>query len=142
MFDGLDNEPQAIFVAPVDLVRWADAVRPHLARMAGESGGRYETPDIFVALAMGKMQLWLVLDGALVECVMVTEIQQYPRMRALRIIGLVGFRPLRWRKMLASVEKAARDNLHCTVIEAMHLPRLGVLLPGFKTTHWFGEKVL
>lgn len=142
MFDGIDPAVQAIYVAPLHLPVWADRVRPHLAKMAAGSGGRYEPTDILTALASGRMQLWLAMNGVSLLCVMVTEILTYPRLRAMRSVGLVGTQPRKWRGLLAAVEEAARRDFGCTMMESFHIPRFAALLPGYRTTHWLSEKLL
>lgn len=142
MFDGADPVTQALFIAPVDLARWADRVRPYLAKMADTTSGRYETSDIFAALAAGRMQMWIAIDGVDLLCVMLTELQTYPRCRAMRIIALVGHRPNKWRGLLPLVEREAKHRFGCTMMEVAHLPRFRSVLPGYRTTHWFGEKVI
>lgn len=142
MFDGADVNAQALFIAPADLPTWAARIRPHLAKMADGSGGRYETQDILVALAAGRMHLWVAIEGADLLCVMISEVQSYPRVRAMRLIGLVGHRPNKWRGMLPLVEKMAKERFGCTMMEACHTPRFKAVLPGYQTTHWLCEKVI
>ena len=144
MFDGLDAGVQALFIAPGDLVHWADAVRPHVVKMAEGSGGRYEAADLFTALASGRMLLWIALDGADIACVMLTQIEQYPRQRAMRCVGLVGHRPRRWLGLLAEVERAARETFRCDLMEALHQPAHARLLTtgGWAIWHVLSEKRL
>jgi hypothetical protein len=142
MFDGVDAAPQVVLVDTAQLASWAPHVRPHLEKMAAESGGRYFPTDILTAIASRKMQLWLVVRETNLIAVMVSEIIGYPRSRALRMIGLVGVRPRLLRKMVASVEAVAKQTLGCDRIESLHIPRFALILPGFVTTHWFSEKML
>lgn len=144
MFDGLDGGPQVLFIAPADLVRWAAHVRPHLEKMAAGSGGRYQTCDLFAALAAGDMFLWVVVDGMQIICVLMTQIMQYPRRRAMRCIGVVGHRPRRWVHLLAPVEQESRDRFGCDVMEALHPARLARLLVtgGWREFHVLSEKRL
>jgi hypothetical protein len=144
MFDGADNSVQGIFVAPRDLLRWADRIRPHVAKMAEGSGGRYEASDIFSAMATGRILLWIAMDGAEIACVMLTEIVQYPRRRAMRCIGISGSRPRRWIPLLAEVERAARERFECDLMEALHRPDHRRLLRtgGWREFHILSEKTL
>lgn len=142
MFDGLDRGAQALFVAPGDLLIWADRVRPHIAKMADGSGGRYEASDIFSALASGRMLMWVALDGVTLLCVMLGEIVDYPRVRVLRLTGLVGNQPLKWRGMLPAIEDQARRQFGCGMVESIHQSCHKVLLRGYETTHWRSEKIL
>lgn len=141
-FDGIDNTPLAHFVTPGELPVWAERVRPHLVKMAAGSNGRYEAADILTALAAGNMQLWLVLRGADLLCCLVTEIVTYPRAKAIRSVGVSGHRPLLWRKMLARVEAAAKEHFGCTIAEALHSPEHSILVPEYRTTHFFSEKAI
>jgi hypothetical protein len=142
MFDGVDTSVQALFVAPSDLLVWAARVRPHIETMAQGSGGRYEASDIISALAAGRMLLWIAVEGTEIRCVMVGEIMNYPRMRALRLTGLVGNNPWKWRGLLPLIEKQAREKFGCTMMESLHQPRYGVFLRGYRATHFLSEKPL
>lgn len=142
MFDGLDTSVRAIFVAPGDLVPWAPSVRPHIEKMAQRSGGRYEAPDIFAELAVGKMLLWVAVEGTEIRCVLVGQIMEYPRKRALRLSGIVGNHPRKWMHLLPLIEDQARQKFGCVMIESLHQPRHIRLLPGFTTSHWLSEKPL
>lgn len=118
MFDGLDSTVRPIYVAPTDVFRWAGKIAPALLRMAEGSGGRYLAPDIAASLCAGRMQLWLALDGTDIGCVLVTEIVEYPRLRAMRCVGMVGHRPRRWWHLLHELENAARSAFGCQKMEA------------------------
>lgn len=144
MFDGLDHSVQGLYVAPVDLVRWVDRVRPHLEKMAAGSDGCYETVDLLAAIASGEMLLWLVLDGAEIACVMLTQIVQYPRKRAMRCIGISGTRPRRWMPLLADVERASKAHFGCDKMQALHTPRHAALLQtgGWRQFHILSVKDL
>ena len=140
MFDGADIAVQPYFVSPSELDRWAMRVRPHMARMAKGSGGRFLTDDLFAAVAAGRMQLWVAIDGSEVACVMLTEVLTYPRMRELRCIGLVGHQYRRWMHLLEAIEQTAKTNFGCKRISALHLPRFRHLLPDYEPTHILSEK--
>lgn len=142
MFDGADTSVQALFIAPADLLAWADRIRPHIAKMAAGSGGRYRAEDIFVELAASRFLLWIALEGIEVRCVMIGQIMTYPRLRALRLTGLVGNRPWKWLSLLPAIEEQARRDFDCSRIEAMHPPRLATLLRGFRIFHLLSEKAL
>lgn len=142
MFDGALPDAMLMFVAPRDLVSWADRIRPHVVKMAAGSGGRYEAADIFAALVTGSMLLWVVLDGSAILCVCIGQVQNFPRLRTMRIIGLVGHRPRKWRHFLPALEDQARRDFGCDVMESLHMPRFLALLPGFRTSHWLSEKRL
>lgn len=144
MFDGLDTEVLPIYVAPTQLLAWMDRVRPHLAKMADGSGGRYFVQDILTAIAAGRMQLWCALRGADLLCVMLTEIHDYPQLRAMRCIGVVGHKPRLWMHLLAKVEAAAKSDFGCVRMEALHHPAHARLLRtgGWRVFHILAEKPL
>ena len=129
MFDGLDAGVQALFIAPGDLVHWADAVRPHVVKMAEVVWWSLRGELIlFTTLASGRMLLWIALEGADIACVMLTQIEQYPLRREMRCVGWLGHRPRRWLGLLAEVERAARETFRCDLMEALHQPAHARLL--------------
>ncbi len=144
MFDGLDQAVTPLYIAPNEVFRWADKIAPALLKMAEGSCGRYQASDIAAALISNRMQLWLVLDGAAIGCVLVTEIIQYPRKRAMRCIGLVGHRPRKWMHLLQNLEDTARKVFGCDLMEAFlpqgfeRLLRTG----GWSQFHVLWEKAL
>jgi hypothetical protein len=144
VFDGLDTAVQPIYVAPLHLAAWLDRVRPHLARMADGSGGRYELTDIITAIAAGRMLLWVAVRGSDLLCALVTEIMNYPRLRAMRCIGISGHRARLWMPLLANVEAAAREHFGCTRFEALHQKGHERLLRtgGWRAYHTLAEKDL
>lgn len=144
MFDGLDNDVQVLLVCPSDILRWAERIRPHVEKMAEASSGRYETADIFAALAAGRMILWPVVEGIELACVLLTEIVQYPRRRAMRMVGISGYRARRWMHLLADVERASCERFGCDLMEALHQRGHGRMLctDGWHEFHVLSEKVL
>lgn len=140
--DSLDTAVQALHVAPVDLIHWAGRIRPYIAKMAEGSGGRYLAQDLFAALAAGRMLLWIAVAGPDVKCVLISEIHNFPQMRVMRMIGLVGHQPWRWKHLLALVETKARTDFGCSIMESLHRPRFFALLRGYLTTHWLSEKAI
>lgn len=139
MFDGLDRSVSPVYVAPSEVFRWGDKIAPALLKMAEGSGGRYHAPDIAAALISNRMQLWLALEGTQIGCVLVTEIVEYPRLRAMRCVGLVGHRPRRWMHLLRDLEEAAHNAFGCDVMEAFLPPGLERLL---NTANWAPFHVL
>jgi len=144
MFDGADTTVMPFFVGADAWPTFAERVKPHLARMASGSGGRYEVYDLMHAITSGQMQLWLALEGADILCAMMTQLIVYPRMRALRCIGVVGHRPRRWMHLLERVEQCAREHMGCAVMESLHQPGHERLLRtgGWVSWHVLSEKRL
>lgn len=112
--------------------------------MAAGSGGRYEAVDIVDAIIHARMQLWVVMEGNAILGVLTTEIIQYPRLRAMRGIGVVGHRSRRWMHLLANIEHAAKTHFGCDRGEMLHAPGDDRLLTtgGWRQWHILSEKVL
>ena len=90
--------------------------------MAEGSGGRYAASDIAACVASGEFAVWRLPD-----VVLVTQDVLYPRLKVLRLIGLVGREPLKWRGMLTWIEDWARQQCYVR-IEALHPPEFACLL--------------
>jgi hypothetical protein len=143
-FDGSLDELVPLFVGITEWPRWAARIKPHLEKIAAASGGRYLAEDIAAALASGAFSLWLVLDGADIACAVISEFMQYPRLNALRIVGLVGHRPRRWMHLLKLLEISAAVNWNCARIEGVHPPGYErmLLTGGWKISRLMCEKDL
>lgn len=143
MFDGLAPGVQIFFVGPREWPAMTERVYPHIVRMAAGSGGRFFATDIASLIAVGRFHLWLAIDGTDIACTMVTEFIYYPRMKALRIVGLVGHRPRRWLHLLHQVEQCAH-NEGCSKIECLHFPGHERMLRtgGWRLFHCLAEKDL
>jgi hypothetical protein len=144
MFDGADLERQVVFVGPALWPTFAASVAPHFARMAEGSGGRFLATDIENSARAGSMQTWLMMEGPRIMAVIVTEVVQYPRLRALRGVGMVGSRPRSWTHLIARIEAAAKANFGCDIVEALHQPGHERLLTtgGWHPWHVLSEKRL
>lgn len=143
MFDGVAGlHPH--YVPPHQFSIWSDRLAPAFARMAAGSHGAYLADDIAECVASGRMQLWLVLDGADIACVMLTEIIRYPRLKAMRCVGIVGHQPRRWMHILADVERASRECFGCGRFEALVQPGHERLLRtgGWSLSHTLYHKAL
>lgn len=144
MFDGADTSVTPLLLSPQDWPHFAERLQPHLAKMAAGSGGRYEAQDIEAEVRTGRMQIWLVLEGASILCAMMTQLVVYPRSRALRCIGIVGHRPRKWMPLLARVEECARRHMGCDRMECLHQSGHERLLRtgGWAAWHMLSEKIL
>ena len=114
-------------LAVEDWPAWAYRLKPQLARMAAGSGGRYVADDIDHALWSGRMLAWVAEHRGKVVCLILTETIDYPRFRALRLVGCVGERPHTWLHLGAWLEQRAVE-LGCQRLEALHPPKLQDLL--------------
>ena len=143
MLDGVDSAVQIVFVGPPMWPAFCDRVRPHLEKMASRSDGRFLPEDIADAIACGKFQLWLALEGSDILCAFVTEVIQYPRRRAMRGIGIVGHKPRKWLHLVPKIEFAAKNLFGCDLAEALHTPgHERVLGEGWRIFHHLSEKPL
>lgn len=144
MFDCIDTSPSVSWVGPQMWPAFADRVCSHLEQMAEGSGGRYLADDIAACICDGRMQLWVIMEGHAILCVVVTEVVTYPRLRAMRYVGLVGHRPWRWMRLSAAIEAAAKQHFGCEKMEALTQPRHMALLRtgGWEVFHVLSEKVL
>ncbi|MDE2100789.1 MAG: hypothetical protein KGL39_26320 [Patescibacteria group bacterium] len=131
----MDTSVLPLFVTAATWPAFGKRVLPHLASMAEGSGGRYQRDDIVAAIMAGRMQLWLALEGAEILCAMVTQVVEYPRVRAFRCIGVVGHRPRRWTHLMDDVKRAARAHFGCSRMEAFLTPGHERLL-GPEWTPW------
>lgn len=122
----------AIYRVPVaELGAWIARVSPHIRNMAESSGGRFIGEDILDALYRDRMQLWVIQDGGEHIATCITEIIEYPRLKAIRIIAAVGTHAQRW----AHLHEAAWDwgkTQGCTKFEALTRPGWQRLLAPFR----------
>lgn len=144
MFDGLDTDVRCFYVGnqwPV----FAERLRPHIAKMAAGSGGRFEAEDIVACIECGRFHLWLMLEGSEILAALLTEIVQYPRLRAMRGIAVVGHRHRRWVEAgHAAIEMVSKQFFGCDRMEAMHQPGHERLLTpyGYEVFHYLSQKPL
>lgn len=127
---------------------WSSVLAGRVARMAEGSGGRFAAMDIDDALFDGRMHAWVALtaEGEIVESIralLVTEIIGYPRMKALRLVGLVGEDLRTWLPLWSQVERWARGQ-NCKRLEALHPEPYSKLLGrlGWSAWHVLSEKPL
>lgn len=111
---------------------WAYRLKPQLAQMAQGSGGRYVADDIDHALWSGRMRAWVAEDGERAACLLLSEVIEYPRFKALRLVGCVGEQPREWVGLGPWVEKMARC-MDCSRLEALHPPDLVWLLKAWSS---------
>jgi hypothetical protein len=144
MFDGLDPGCTPMFVGKEAWPSFAERVQPHIAKIAEGSHGRYWPEDINLNIMLGIFFLWVAIDGPDIACVLLTQVIEYPRAKAMRCIAVVGHRPRRWMHLMHNVELASKQHFGCTHMEAFHQPRHALLLRtgGWETTHCLSEKPL
>lgn len=112
--------------------------------MAAGSGGRFEAEDIRAALAADRFQAWGAIEDMALLGIVLTEVIDYPRLRAMRLIGVSARAPRRWMALLHELEQIARGEFGATVMECMHQPSHDRLLTtgGWSTFHHLSEKRL
>jgi len=112
--------------------------------MAAGSGGRFLPEDIAVQVEANLIQLWRADECGDLLAVMATQITQYPRRRALRCIGLVGARHWRWVNLFPEIERWAREEEGCDMMEAFYPSGLERVLPGdgWRVFHVLSERNL
>jgi hypothetical protein len=103
------------------LVDWYAILEDAFRLMAANSGGRWELSDIVRLIGSRDMQLWISLDGNKVEAVLLTEIVQYPRRKALRFSSCVGREWKNWTGHHRQIEEWARGE-GCDLFE-VYAPR-------------------
>jgi hypothetical protein len=143
MFDGPDPTVQPLWVSSEIWPAFADRLRPHLVKMAAASGGRHWPEDLEACIVAQRMQMWVALEGADILAALLTEMHQYPRLRVLRCIGIVGRRPRKWMHLLTAIEEVARTHLKCDRMEALHqFGHERLLGDDWAPWHMLSEKVL
>lgn len=112
--------------------------------MAAGSGGRFDADDIRAALADDRFQAWGAIENDTLLGIVLTELIDYPRLRAMRLVGVSARSPRRWMALLHELEQIARDEFGATVMECMHQRRHAVLLGtgGWREYHVLSEKPL
>jgi hypothetical protein len=134
---------RAVLINPADWPAYAERLAPALARMADGSGGRYTAADIAAEIEAGRVQCWIATDGAAIGCVLVTAFAHYPRLTALRLVGIVGSAPRAWLHLWDVVDAWARAQ-GCERTEALAPRSYDRVLRrhGFSEFHVLSERTL
>lgn len=121
------------------------AVWPHVAssveNIAARSNGRMLASDIREMIERGERILWVAVDhenGNFLGLCM-TEIQQYPRRKACRLVACVGHDRAKWTHLLGGVEGWAK-SIGCDVMEGITRRGWARDLADYKMSHIFLEK--
>lgn len=135
---------ELVLLNPVSWLSYAERCEPYVARMAAASQGRYIQEDIALAISTGQFQAWVVLEDDELIALMVTEVIQYPRKRALRGIGWVGRNPGKWVHFIQSFEQMGKYVFDCDLAEALHPPSIKMLFSrdGWSEFHRLSVKQL
>jgi hypothetical protein len=103
------------------------------------SSGRMTAEDVFTDVSRGTKQLWLGADTK-INVVVVTEVIQWPRKRALSIVLATGKDRDDWLQHMDTLEDFARSH-DCDFLETWARPGWEKIL-GWKKTHVLLEKRL
>lgn len=112
--------------------------------MASGSGGRFEASDIRACLAADRFQAWGAVEDNVLLGIVLTEIIDYPRLRAMRLIGVSARSPRRWMPLLLDLEQIAREQFGASIMECLHHPGHERLLTtgGWNVWHHLSAKAL
>lgn len=95
---------------------WA-VLEPFVTQALDEhSGGRYLAADVYYSLTEQQRQIWVAMDGTEILGVVVTEIINYPQLKAAVVFALAGKRFADWFEHVSIIEEWARSQ-GCAVIE-------------------------
>ena len=103
------------------LPEWYATIEDAFRLMAVKSNGRWEVSDIVRFVANRDMQLWVSMEGDAVEAVLLTEIINYPRKKALRFSACVGRDWQKWSGFHTPIMEWGREN-GCDLFE-VYAPR-------------------
>lgn len=116
-------------------------IAPVVRRAVERAGGRYSAEDIRAAIVSREMQAWVAWNGRGLRAFAVTQIVDYPGMRAARILLATGEDREDWLPHLATIEAWAKAD-RCKVIEAFARPGWERVLKDYAKTHVILEKRL
>jgi len=101
--------------------RWR-YIAPLLAKSTLRAGGAYEPVDVLRAAFAGQFGIWICEIDRKVAAVIVTEIKQYPRRRALEMIFAGGSNMEMWIKpLIEAIDRHARET-GCQCITTLGRP--------------------
>ena len=108
---------------------WQEA-RPLIASALARGNGGFAEEDILGALLSREMQLWLYVEGR-IKGVVVTELVNYPRLRACLLVLCAGTDIQGWIHHIETLERWASAQ-GCEVIEAYGRRGWARLLKGWE----------
>jgi hypothetical protein len=95
---------------------WAD-IESYIEGAAKYTHGRYTADDIRQTFKKGGQQLWIAYDDKIYGAV-ITEIIQYPQMRALIMHFTGGIELPKWKDEMLSVLRSFAKDANCQTIES------------------------
>ena len=110
-----------MFVTPVSLHNigtvWPFCVG-HVADALKHADGEMEIEDVLRYVLGGNWTLWTIVDDRKIIASAVTEIVDYPTLRALRVITLGGRNMKKWLPDLLTAWEKHAKNIGCNRLEA------------------------
>jgi hypothetical protein len=95
---------------------WAD-IESYIEGAAKYTHGRYTADDIRQTFKEGGQQLWIAYDDKIYGAV-ITEIMEYPQMRALVMHFTGGIELPKWKDEMLSVLRSFAKDANCQTIES------------------------
>jgi hypothetical protein len=95
---------------------WVD-IETYIEGAAKYTHGRYTADDIRQTFKEGGQQLWIAYDDKIYGAV-ITEIVEYPQMRALIMHFTGGIELLKWKDEMLSVLRSFAKDANCKTIES------------------------
>ena len=95
---------------------WAD-IESYIEGAAKYTHGRYTADDIKQTFKEGGQQLWIAYDDKIYGAV-ITEIMEYPQMRALVMHFTGGIQLPKWKDEMLSVLRSFAKDANCQTIES------------------------
>ncbi len=106
-------------ISPDELRRRWNEVEPLLKRATDRTHGGYEPIDVFVQGMAGQVAFWLVEDNSgKLDAIVVTELRQFPRKRALVINFVAGHRLAEWWSEFVEIMDLHGREKECSEILA------------------------
>ena len=128
-------------VHPAEVPKVWEKVRPQIDRCVPHSEGEMETPDFYVALIDGEMQLWIAVDDEEVIASMVTQIIPYAQKKVLRVIAIAGGEIDKWFHFQSDLEEFA-ILMGCSSLEAWGRKGWKKILTDWKASYVVYTKAL
>lgn len=86
-----------------ELEEYLGLILPNLEDACKHSLGRYEANDILRCIADGTMQIWLGFDKEVLEGFILTQVIDYPKVKAVRFLCLRGVSVEGWHEFMSKI---------------------------------------
>lgn len=117
---------------------------PWIERGVAEGHGEYQPEDIRELAASGRVQLWALRADGSIQGAAVTQVVQYPRLKAVQVMIAAARDGLRdeWLPWLKAIEAWARVTLDASAIEVLGRPGWARVLGDYTQSHVVVRKEL